>query len=433
MKTRGMSRTAGALVGLAAGIAVGILIHGSNDPWVLTLEQAVAVIGQLWVAVIRATVLPLVISLTLVAIVGAQGDSIGALGAKTFLLFVLMLFAAGLLTFAVGPAAISLYPVDAGTAASLRAGTSAPAAALEAARAEPASVGDWLLALVPTNLVRAAASGEILPLLLFTVFFALAVTRLAPEPRDLLRRVFQAFADAMMVLIGWILKALPLAVFALCLEFAFRAGVGITGVIGVWVALVSAMLILVTLLLYPVTVILGRVPLSRFARALAPAQAVAVSTRSSLASLPAMVEGGRKHLGLPASATGFVLPLSVAVFKLNMAISGPMKILFLAHVLQLNVGLHQLVAFLVTHVIISFSTVGIPAHGSLSSLPAYMAAGIPVEAVVILTAVDAIPDIFKTLANVTADMSAAAILSRRERAGPPDLDSELPRTKAAVN
>lgn len=128
-----------------------------------------------------------------------------------------------------------------------------------------------------------------------------------------------------------------------------------------------------------------------------------------------MVEGGRKHLGLPASATGFVLPLSVAVFKLNMAISGPIKILFLAHVLQLNVGLPQLAVFLVTHVILSFSTAGIPAHGSLNTLPAYMAAGIPVEAVVILTAVDAIPDIFKTLANVTADMSAAVILSRRDR------------------
>jgi Na+/H+-dicarboxylate symporter len=351
-----------------------------------------------------------------VAIVGAQGDrSIGALGAKTLLLFVLMLFAAGLITFAVGPAALSLYPVDAGTAASLRAGTTSPAPALEPTRAEPVSVGDWLIALVPTNLVRSAASGEILPLLLFTVFFGVAVTRLAPEPRDLLRRVFQAFADAMMVLIGWTLKVLPLGVFALCLDFAFRAGVRVTGVIAIWMVLLSAMLLLVTALLYPVTVILGRVPLSRLARALAPAQAVAISTRSSLASLPAMVEGGRKHLGLPASATGFVLPLSVAVFKLNMAISGPIKILFLAHVFQLHVGLHQLAVFLVTHVILSFSTVGIPAHGSLNSLPAYMAAGIPIEGVVILTAVDAIPDIFKTLVNVTADMSAATILSRRDR------------------
>ncbi len=417
MTTRGMTRTVGALVALVAGLALGILIHGSNDPWVLTLEEAVAVIGQLWIAAIRVTVLPLVISLTLVAIVGAQGDrSIGALGAKTFLLFVIMFVATGLITYALGPAALSLYPVDAGTSVSLRAGTSAAAPALEATRAEqPASVGDWLMALVPSNLVRAAASGEILPLLLFTIFFAVAVTRLAPEPRDLLRRVFQAFADTMMVLIGWILKVLPLGVFALCLDFAFRAGVRVTGVIAVWVALVSAMLILVTALLYPVTAILGRVPLSRFARALAPAQAVAVSTRSSLASLPAMIEGGRKHLGLPAFATGFVLPLSVAVFKLNMAISGPIKILFLAHVFQLNVSLPQLAVFLVTHLILSFSTAGIPAHGSLSTLPAFLAAGIPVEAVLILTAVDAIPDIFKTLVNVTADMSAAAILSRRER------------------
>ncbi len=142
---------------------------------------------------------------------------------------------------------------------------------------------------------------------------------------------------------------------------------------------------------------------------------MAIGTRSSLAALPALVAGGQQHLGLPASATGFVLPLAVASFKLNMMISGPVKLLFLAHVFQRPLGIPQLAAFLVTELILSFSTAGVPSLGTVRSLPAYLAAGIPLEAVLMLNAVDTIPDMFKTLTNVTADMSAATILSRRER------------------
>jgi Na+/H+-dicarboxylate symporter len=179
--------------------------------------------------------------------------------------------------------------------------------------------------------------------------------------------------------------------------------------------LISLVLILVTLLLYPFTAVAGRVSLGRFARAVAPAQVVAFGTRSSLASLPALVAGGQRHLALPPSATGFVLPLAVATFKLNMTISGPVKLLFLAHVYQIPLGASQLAAFLLTEVIISFSTAGIPSMGTVRSIPAYLAAGIPVEAIFILNAVDTIPDLFKTILNVTADMSAATVLSGRER------------------
>ena len=218
-----------------------------------------------------------------------------------------------------------------------------------------------------------------------------------------------------MALVGFVLKLLPIGVFGLCAAFAFRIGVRLTGVIAVWIVLISSVLILVTILLYPFTALAGRVSIPRFAKAVAPAQVVAVGSRSSLASLPALVAGGQQHLGLPASATGFVLPLAVASFKLNRVVSGPVKLLFLAHVFQRPLGVPQLAAFLATEIILSFSTVGVPSMGGVRSIPAYLAAGIPVEAVFLLNAVDTIPDVFKTLTNVTADMSAATILSRRER------------------
>ena len=150
-----------------------------------------------------------------------------------------------------------------------------------------------------------------------------------------------------------------------------------TGVIAVWIVLVSVMLLIATVLLYPATALAGRTSISRFARAAAPAQLVAVTTRSSLASLPALVRGGQRHLDLPDSATGLVLPLSVAVFKLNLPVSGVVELLFLAHVFHLRMGPGHVAAFFVTQLVLSFSTAGIPSLGTIRSLPAYVAAGIP--------------------------------------------------------
>jgi len=409
---RRISRTAAALAALAAGIAAGVVLHGSGFPGAGEIVGFFAAVGQIWVAALRMTVLPLVVGLTLVAIVGAPRDgSVGRLGTRSLALFVAMLVGAGILTFVIVGPALSLLPIGREAAGAFRAGTSAhvPPAA------EAPAPGSWLLALIPSNPFAAAAAGDILPILVFTVAFALAASRLPAEPRALVAALSHAVVDAMMVMIGWVLAVLPIGVFSLCLDFASRSGLRVTGVIAWYVALLCAALILVTILLYPLTAALGRVSPSRFARAAAPAQAVAVSTRSSLAALPALIEGGRRHLRLPDSATGFVLPLSVGVFKLNRTVSGPLKLLFLAHVYGIRLGLPQLAAFLAMQVALSFSTAGIPSMGTVRSIPAYVAMGIPVEGVVILDAMEAIPDVFKTLINVTADMSVATILSRAER------------------
>ena len=277
------------------------------------------------------------------------------------------------------------------------------------------SAGDWVVALVPVNVFSAAARGEILPVLLFTALFGLSVRRLARKDHDFWWSL-EGFAGAMMTIVGWVMQAMPLGVFALCAVFASRLGSRATTVIGFFIVLLSGILLLATVLLYPITAVLGRVSLARFARAVAPAQVVAVSTRSSVASLPALVEGGRKHLGLSESATGFVLPLCVATFKLDFGIASLVRLLFVAHVLDIHLGAPER-TFLLTQFILSFSAAGIPGAGSVRSLPAYLAAGVPIEGVLIVNAVDSIPDIFATLANVTADMSAATILSRKDRSG----------------
>src|SRR5262249_25703320 len=179
---------------------------------------------------------------------------------------------------------------------------------------------------------------------------------------------------------------------------------------------VSILMLLFTALLYPLSAFVGKTRIVDFARAVAPAQLIAVSTRSSIAALPALVESGRDRLRLPAAGTSFVLPLGVSLFRVNRPISAIVKLMLVAHVYGIQLRPTAIMVFLATVVIISFTAAGIPQSGpGLKTLPAYVAAGVPIEGIIVLEAVEAIPDIFKTMLNVTGDMSAATLLTRSQR------------------
>lgn len=411
---RKLSFTTWSLLALALALALGSWGHLSGAAAFTTLDEILKPIGALWVSALQLAVLPLVILKLLAAITGApSGESVGKLGVRTLLLFLAMLLAAGVFTLVVAPPFIAMYDADPATLASLRLSLSPRVDVPETVNAAPVSLSAWVSGLLPRNLFAAAARGDLFPLLLFTAFFAMAVNRLPDEKRLPLAALFQGLSAAMLTFIRWILIGTPVGVFALTYPTALRAGLGAAGMLGAFIVLVSALLLLATLLLYPVTALLGRTPMRTFARAVAPAQLVAISTRSSIASLPALIEGATQHLRLPATATAFVLPLTVAIFKINRTISSTAKLLFLAHVYDVPLSAQTIVVFLATVVLLSFSSVGVPDGGTaFATLPAYLAAGLPLEVVIVFEATSTIPDIFKTLLNVTGDMSAAAILSR---------------------
>jgi Na+/H+-dicarboxylate symporter len=309
---------------------------------------------------------------------------------------------------------VARLPVDPSLVAALG-GTPASSTTGEIAAGQPSFL-EGLAVIVPTNPLAAALAGNVLPLLLLASLFAFLVTVLPHQHRGRLTRGIRAASGFMLRLTRWILWLMPLGVFVLIFPIVLGAGGGVAGFLGSYVVIQCALVLLVTLLLYPVTSGLGRIPLSAFARGVAPAQLVAASTRSSIASLPALIQGGRERLRLPPSATGVVLPLGVALFKLSRTVSAPLRLFVLAHVYQIPLSATTLAIFTITIIILSFGTVGLPSGAvPLPTLPAYVAAGIPIEGVVILEAVDAIPDIFKTVLNVTGDMSVATILSRSSR------------------
>src|SRR3546814_6593193 len=127
---------------------------------------------------------------------------------------------------------------------------------------------------------------------------------------------FQIIADAMVVVINWVLWLGPIGVFALALVFGAKAGTSAIGVLLHYVAIVSAVGVVVWLLAFPLGAIGGRIPFGRFVRATGPSHVVAISTQSSLASLPAMLRA-TDELGVPVAKSGIVLPLAVAIFRVT--------------------------------------------------------------------------------------------------------------------
>jgi Na+/H+-dicarboxylate symporter len=408
-----MSLTRRVLIALTTGLAGGIAISYSHSPSLAALAVSIEPVGTLWVNAIRMTVIPLLVSLLIVSIASvADVGAIGRMGARALLLFLGLLGCSAFLAALVVPPLLEWFAIGAVPNATLRDGVAATAVGTAAGASPLPTVGQWFVDLVPTNPIRAAADGAMLPLLVFSLLFALASTRLTTDLRQLLLRFFEAVSQTMLILVRWIIALAPIGVFALMLALGARMGGSAVGALGSFVVVMCVLVMIETVALYPVAVLAGGVSLRRFARGVFPAQVVAFTTRSSLASLPALIQGADERLGLPPAVSGFVLPLAVSTFKVSAPIAWTVGTLFIARLYGVALAPSQVVLIAALAVIASFSAAGIPSGGYLAIAPLFASLGLPAEGIGILIALDLVPDLFKTINNVTADMTVATILAR---------------------
>ena len=396
------------LLSLVAGLAIGVVISATSSSGLHAFATAIEPIGTVWVNAIRMTVIPLVVSL-LIATIAEEKDvrAVGRLGGRAVALYAVILTTVALLTFLAAPPLFSVMTIDASSAASLRGASSA-------AGTTPAlpSFTSWLVGLVPANPVKAAVDGAMLPVIIFAVAFAAALARIEPERRAAATGIFRGIADAMLVIVGWVLMVAPVGVFCLSVALAVRVGVGVAGAVAFYLVLHSGFLAVATIALYIVIKVFSDVPLSLFARALIPAQIVAISTRSSVAALPAMIDGANRVMHLPMKVAGFALPFGVSVFRLNQAVTWIVSALFVAKLYDVPLTMAQLAFLGACSVPMSFSIPGIPSGGLFIIAPFFVSVGLPIEGMGILLALDAIPDVFKTLLNVTSQMATTVLLAR---------------------
>jgi len=400
------------LVALGAGLAGGAAIAASGNAALLRAVDAIALVGTLWVNAIRMTVIPLVVSMVVTGIAAAADlRAIGRLGGRSLLVFFLLLVGTAAVVVPLAPLAFPPLPAEPGARPALPPGAAEAASELMASGEAP-GFASWLITLIPTNPIAAAAGGAMLPLIVFTLLLALAIARSPVQARDTLLGFFRALGDAMLVLVGWIIRLAPIGVFALVLPLAARGALGFVGAVGHYVVVYSLASLLVTVLLYPVAAIGGRVSLRRFARAALPPQLIAFSSSSSLASLPALVDSAENRLALPPRVTGFVLPLAVTAFKIAAPVSWTIGALFVGRFYGIELHAAQLAIIGVASVFLTVASPGVPRGAFLMLTPLFHAIGLPAEGIGILIAVDAIPDLFSTVLNVTGDLTAAVLVAR---------------------
>jgi Na+/H+-dicarboxylate symporter len=397
------------LVALGAALAGGIAIAASGNAQFRKAADFIVPIGILWVNSIRMTVIPLVVSLIITGIAGATDlSAIGKLGGRTLVVFFLLLAGCAAVAVPFAPLVFALLPD--GARPPLPPGATEAAGAL--ARDAPQTFASWLTSLLPPNPIAAAANSAMVPLILFALLFALAVTRVPASSRGTLVDFFRATGDAMLVLVRWVVAAAPLGIFALILPLAAQQGASLIGAIGFYIGAYSLACIAVVILLYPVVAACGRMSVRAFARAALPAQLIAFSSSSSIASLPALVEGAERGLEIPNRIAGFVLPLAVSLFKLAAPVSWTVGALFVGWFYHVPLGKMQLATIAFAAVFLAAAGPGVPRGAFILLAPLFTAIGLPIEGLGILIAVDAIPDTFATVLNVTGNLAATAIVSR---------------------
>jgi Na+/H+-dicarboxylate symporter len=404
------------LLALTAGIVVGLALASADPAFARLIIAIVEPIGTLFVNAIRMTVIPLVVSSLVVGIATSGGGNVVArIGGRGFVVFVLILLASGAVGALVGPPILSRLTLDPAAVASVRASAGGTATDVASSASAIQGPAQWFVALVPSNAFRAAVDGAMLPLIVFSLFLGLALLKIESELRDKIVVVFRGTAEAMLVIVRWLLVVAPIGVFALAVPLVARLGLAAIGALATYVALVSlAAGLFIVGILYPAAAWLSGMTIRSFARAAFPAQAVAFSSRSSLAALPALIEASRDTLKLPEEISSFFIPLATVVFRAGAVLGLTIGTLFIARIYGADVSSAQIATIVMTALVTSFSIPGIPGGSIVAMVPVLTSVGLPVEGIGILLGVDTIPDMFRTTANVTGQLAAATIVGRSD-------------------
>lgn len=403
------------LAALLTGLLLGILSPHLDEPVRRPISDAASVLGGLWLKALEMTVVPLIVGLLVTAIAQSAKAARGGRTAGRAVLWIVILSTA---SAAIGAALmlvlLRLVPLSASSIAALQqaVGSAQPIHA----QAASGSVSAFFKGLVPENVVSAAASSDILPLVVFTLLFALAVSRIAPRRRAAVVDFFAGVTDGFLVIIGWVLWIAPAGVFALAFGLGAAAGGAAFAALLHYILLVSFVGIVITVAAYPLAVVGGRIPLPRFARALLPPEGIAISTRSSLACLPAMLTSARQ-IGVRGEVADVTLPIAVALFRATGPAMNTAVAIYVAYAVGLHPGPGAILAATAVGAVMSYPAISLPGEISyISSIaPIAIALGAPIAPLALLVAVETIPDIIRTLGNVAADVALATLVNRDQR------------------
>jgi len=406
----------GFLIGLVGGLYVH-LTAGADAAWVQWLTANITgPIGQIFMRLLFMLVLPLLFSAIVVG-VAEMGDlgTLGRVGWRTLGMTVVVSTIAVL----IGLVMVNLLRpgdgVDPAIAQQMLADGAGGAAGIIQNAPSSVQAGQFFLDLVPSNAFAAAAANQILPVMVFAIFFGIGLVMVRSKATDQLQATLQGVFEVMMKLIGLVIKVAPLAIACLMFNLAALFGWDLLVRLAAFVGVAVGAMAIHMFVVYPIIVwaMAKRNPLQFFKDVRDP-MVVAFSTASSNATLPVALQAAETELKLPRKISRFVLTVGATANQNGTALFEGVTVLFLAQFFGIDLSLQQQFVVMLVCILGGIGTAGVPA-GSLPVVAMILLmVGVPVEGIGLILGVDRFLDMCRTTLNVTGDLVVATVVSRGE-------------------
>ncbi len=406
-------------IGLLAGLLLGLLAAGlvqRGYPALADVLRELRPLGSLFLNLLSMVVIPLVAT-TLFAGIARLGDlrTVGRLVVRTLTFFWASAIVAILLGFLVGALVLPGAAVTPEQQTALRAAAGADATFIQRAAENIPTGLQFLVQLVPANPFKAAADGNLLPVIVFVTIFGIAAATLPLEKRAPLTNIADAVTDVLIRIIHWVLLFAPIGIFALVAPIVTQFGWSLVRAM-LWfiAAVIIGVILLIAVVYLPSVAIIARMSPLRFLRAAYPAMLMGFSATSSMAALPLMIDAADRDLQIPRPVSGFVLPLAATLNRGGSAAFQAIAVMFVARLYGLPFGVGEMLAAGAAVFLASLTVASVPSAGVISLVPAFQSTGLPIAGLTILLGLDRVSDMFRTMTNVTGHLASAVVVAALE-------------------
>jgi len=397
------------LAGLGLGLVLGVVAAATGNPTLIAIAEASAPFGTAFMRAIQMVVIPLV-AVTVFVGVAKIGNprKLGRVGGAAVGFFWLTTLPAILIGMGVMHVALGFAPP-----------VTPPTVAGDIAPELPSMV-DFLVNLVPRNPFEAAASGALLPIIVFTVLFAAAATTLPAAKRAPLVALGESVSDALIKLVHWVLWTAPVGVFGLAAPVAARTGIAMLENLGVFIiGVVVALFLFMALVFVPLIRFAAKMNVGRFIRGSLGTYTMGFSTTSSVATFPVMFDEARR-LGVSEEVSDLVLPLAASINRPGSALFQGAAVIFLASIYDISIGPAAVGGAFLATFLASMTVAPVPSASIMTMAPALDAAGIPLSGLGIMLGIDRIPDMFRSATNVVGHLAASTVVESMDGRDPAD-------------
>lgn len=401
------------IVGLLLGAALGLLLNPSTGlvservgSW---LANWLELPGQIFMRLIQMVMIPLIFASIISGIVSNTSDNLKTFGLRLFLYFVFTTTVAIIIGLSItllmkpGEYVLSLggFP-ESGEKQIL------PTEQANLIDNIPMAISN----LIPNNPLESILMGEMLGVVIFTIIIGIAITQLKDVTAQPIIRFTEAIQKICMIVVSWAMKLVPYAVFGLMGALLSRIGIGIFLGLGYYMSVVIIGLFILMSFYLLLVLFVGKKNPFKFLKAIKEPQLLAFSTASSAAVMPVSMKTAEENLKISSNISDFVIPIGATINMDGTALFQCVTTLFMAQAYGIELSLINLILITATVIAASIGTPAIPGGGVIILATVLQSAGIPADGLIVIIGIDRILGMFRTVVNVTGDLTACMVFNR---------------------